>query len=82
MDMDLFLAEQKRLQQEAKEAREKMFLDAGIDPKEFPPIDLGNIDHETRMELQKQFGIDLKDLLPAQPKTASAWRMRTRAIMV
>ena len=82
MDMDLFLEEQRAAQQSSLEARDKMFRDAGFDPKDFPPIDLANVDHETRMELQKQFGVDLKDLMPAQPKTATSWRMRTKAMMV
>ena len=72
----------KQEQERALLEREALFKAAGIDPKDFPPIDLNRIDPETRAQLQKEFGLDLSKVVPSAPKTASAWRMKTKAIMV
>ena len=62
--------------------RAAMFEAAGIDLTRLPAVDLARIDPQTRVQLQSEFGLDLSKVIPDKPKTASAWRMRTRAIMV
>jgi len=61
--------------------RQALFEAAGIDPKDFPPIDLTRINPEARAQLQQEFGLDLSKVLPASAKTASQWRLRTKAIL-
>jgi hypothetical protein len=62
--------------------RAALFEAAGIDPSALPAVDLARIDPQTRAMLQTEFGLDLSKVLPEKPKGASAWRMRTSALMV
>lgn len=82
MDQDQFIA-QERAKLDAENAKvATLFADAGIDPQTLPQVDLANIEPEVRQQLTMQFGVDFALVPVYKPKTASAWRQRTKAIMV
>ncbi len=82
MDWEKYVEEERAKQAQVMQNLQHLFDEAGMKLSDIPDIDMNAIEPEIRQQMQMKFGLKLDGIILHKPKTASAWRQRTRAIPV